>query len=65
MTAVAGPAPRETTLPRGLVVLCGADVRSADRGRTLFGGSPPRLLYLKPPAARLLRDGREIGRAHV
>jgi mycofactocin system glycosyltransferase len=44
-------------LPGGLRVRLDPDVRRVDGGRTLFGGSPARLLYLKPAAVGLIRDG--------
>ena len=52
------PAPERTALPRGFVVQLGDSVHSADGGRTLFGGSPARLLYLKPRAQQLIAGGR-------
>jgi len=47
-------------LPDGFAICLTDDVRRADGGRTLFGGSPPRLLYLRPHATRLLGDGRLV-----
>jgi mycofactocin system glycosyltransferase len=44
-------------LPSGFSVRLAPGVIRADGGRTLFGGSPARLLYLKPAAQRLLADG--------
>jgi len=49
--------PTSTRVPDGVVVRLADTTRVADRGRTLFGGSPARLLYLRPAAALLLRDG--------
>jgi len=43
-----------TRLPDGFRVELGHDVRRSDGGRTLFGGSPARILYLKPRACALL-----------
>jgi len=45
------------TLPHGFAVRLPETTRTLDGGRTLFGGSPARLLYLRPAAARLLRTG--------
>jgi mycofactocin system glycosyltransferase len=50
-------APAELQLPPGFGVRLASGVIRADRGRTLFGGSPARLLYLRPAAQRLLADG--------
>jgi mycofactocin system glycosyltransferase len=44
-------------LADGFQVRLEPDVRRVDGGRTLFGGSPARLLYLKPAAVGLIRDG--------
>lgn len=44
-------------LPDGFTVRLSATTRSADHGRTLFGGSPARLLYLRPAAAAALARG--------
>jgi len=49
-----------TELPDGFTVCLSDDVRRADGGRTLFGGSPPRLLYLRQRASQLLGDGRLV-----
>jgi len=58
------PPPASTALPRGFTVRLGDEVNTADGGRTLFGGSPPRLLYLRPKAQRLLARGQvEVGDA--
>jgi mycofactocin system glycosyltransferase len=51
-------APPDTMLPNGLAVELAADVRRSRDGRLMLGGSPPRLLRLNPPAARVLRPGR-------
>lgn len=48
----------ETTLPTGFSVRLAPATAVADAGRTLFGGSPSRILYLRPEAARLLAGGR-------
>lgn len=49
--------PRDTRLPDGFCVRLAAGVKAYDHGGTLFGGSPARLLYLKPAAQRLLASG--------
>jgi len=49
-------------LPRGFTVRLGADVTAADGGRTLFGGTPARLLYLRPRAQRILTGGQVVVR---
>ncbi len=48
------PGPPDDRLPRGFTVRLDPAVIRADGGRTLFGGSPARLLYLRPQAERLL-----------
>jgi mycofactocin system glycosyltransferase len=50
--------PPADRLPNGFSVRLEQSVIRADRGRTLFGGSPARLLYLKPAAQRLLAGDR-------
>ena len=56
MTAVAAVTGNRARLPYGFTIRLGDDVRAYDRGRTLFGGSPARLVYLKPVAQALLAD---------
>lgn len=51
---VASCAPSARRLPDGFGVRLAAGTRRVDGGRTLFGGSPAHLLYLRPAAARLL-----------
>lgn len=51
----AGPA--RTRVPDGHTLRLSATTRLGDGGRTLFGGSPARLLHLRPRAARLAADG--------
>lgn len=56
MTAtIAGPVCRR--VPDGFTLRLADDTRVADGGRTLLGGSPARLLYLRPAAAALLAGG--------
>lgn len=55
-------APTVRTLPDGFGVRLAPDTRVADAGRTLFGGSPARMLYLRPGAARLLEAGSVVVR---
>ncbi|HUY47869.1 MAG TPA: mycofactocin biosynthesis glycosyltransferase MftF [Streptosporangiaceae bacterium] len=52
------PAPRDTTLPNGFAVELADDVHRSRDGGLMLGGSPPRLLRLGKPAARLLEPGR-------
>ena len=57
--ALAEPAaPPDTTLPNGLAVEIADDVHRSRDGRLMLGGSPPRLLRLSKPAARILEPGR-------
>jgi mycofactocin system glycosyltransferase len=51
-------APVAPSLPAGTPVVLSANVRVADDGRTLLGGSPTRALFLTPAAVGLVRDGR-------
>ena len=65
MTASSGclappPSPPNTELPRGFTVRLGKEVHATDGGRTLFGGSPVRLLYLRPRAEQLLTSGQVV-----
>ena len=53
--------PVRTRVPDGLALRLSATSRLGDRGRTLFGGSPARLLHLRPRAARLVADGFTVG----
>ncbi|HEX2809925.1 MAG TPA: glycosyltransferase, partial [Kineosporiaceae bacterium] len=48
------PGPADDRLPPGFTVRLDPGVIRADAGRTLFGGSPARLLYLRPRAQQLL-----------
>jgi len=43
--------------PHGAVVRLDVKARVADGGRTLLGGNPFRVMFLRPAAADLLRDG--------
>ncbi len=49
--------PLDTTLPNGFTVEIADDVHRSRDGRLMLGGSPPRLLRLSAPAARLLGSG--------
>jgi mycofactocin system glycosyltransferase len=51
-------APPDTTLPNGLAVELDGEVRRSRDGRLMLGGSPPRLLRLSKPTARVLGPGR-------
>ena len=51
-------APPDTTLPNGFTVELADDVHRSRDGRLMLGGSPPRLLRLSKPAARILELGR-------
>ena len=51
-------APPDTTLPNGFAVELADDVHRSRDGRLMLGGSPPRLLRLSKPAARILEPGR-------
>src|SRR6202022_3221369 len=51
-------APPDTTLPNGLAAGLAAAARRSRDGRLMLGGSPPRLLRLSKPAARILEPGR-------
>jgi mycofactocin system glycosyltransferase len=51
-------APPDTTLPKGFAVELAEDVHRSRDGRLMLGGSPPRLLRLSKPAARVLEPGR-------
>ena len=51
-------APPDTTLPNGFAVELAGDVHCSRDGRLMLGGSPPRLLRLSTPAARILEPGR-------
>jgi mycofactocin system glycosyltransferase len=51
------PAPRDMTLPDGLHVELAGDVHRSRDGGLMLGGSPPRLLRLSKPEARLLDPG--------
>jgi mycofactocin system glycosyltransferase len=57
MTATMTAGPTRTQLPDGFAVRLATTTRARDGGRTLFGGSPARILYLRPRGARLLADG--------
>jgi mycofactocin system glycosyltransferase len=48
------PGPAADRLPTGFTVRLDPQVIRADAGGTLFGGSPSRLLYLRPKAQQLL-----------
>ncbi|WP_367320286.1 mycofactocin biosynthesis glycosyltransferase MftF [Streptomyces sp. HUAS ZL42] len=52
------PSPPDTGLPTGFTVELAAGTHRSKNGRLLLGGSPPRLLRLTDPAARLLDAGR-------
>ncbi len=49
--------PQQARLPDGFTVELAADVHRSRDGRLMLGGSPPRLLRLSEPAARLLGPG--------
>ncbi len=53
-----GRPPQDQRLPNGFTVVLDEAVVRADGGRTLFGGSPARMLYLRPEAVRLLGGSR-------
>lgn len=55
------PGPERTRVPDGLALRRSATTRLGDGGRTLVGGSPARLLHLRPRAARLVADGFTVG----
>lgn len=60
MTATSGTGPTNQRLPDGFAVrLAGSTVR-VDGGRTVFGGSPARVVYLRPQAAELLEGTDEL-----
>lgn len=50
--------PPGSTLPNGFAVELAEDVHRSRDGRLMLGGSPPRLLRLSKPAARVLEPGR-------
>jgi mycofactocin glycosyltransferase len=50
--------PPDTRLPNGFAVELAEDVHRSRDGRLMLGGSPPRLLRLSEPAARVLEPGR-------
>ncbi len=50
--------PPDTTLPNGFAVELAEDVHCSRDGRLMLGGSPPRLLRLSEPTARVLEPGR-------
>jgi mycofactocin system glycosyltransferase len=54
------PAPDGDRLPNGFAIRLDPSVRRADGGRSLFGGSPGRMLYLKPAARDLLATDRVV-----
>lgn len=56
--ALAELAPPGSTLPNGFAVELAEDVHRSRDGRLMLGGSPPRLLRLSKPAARVLEPGR-------
>ena len=60
MTASVRPGLAGSGLPHGLRVRLGTSTQRTDGGRTLFGGSPARLLYLQPRARQVLGDGDEF-----
>src|SRR6266704_201160 len=51
-------APPDTTLPNGFAIELADDVHRSRDGGLMLGGSPPRLLRLSKPAARILAPGR-------
>jgi mycofactocin system glycosyltransferase len=51
-------APPDTILPNGFVIELADDVHRSRDGGLMLGGSPPRLLRLSKPAARILEHGR-------
>jgi mycofactocin system glycosyltransferase len=57
---MSGIGPASLRLPMGMRVRLAAGTARSDGGRTLFGGSPARVLYLLPYAAGLLADTDEI-----